>query len=426
MGFRQPGLRKGRSVENAGILALVALLAGAPVAEAASTIPGTITPVGQSGAQTQSAGTNTLASTLGKAAGVLSMAAGGLYIAKGVNQMKCCTSGCTGSGAESQTDKAKQDLKNQNDAKKIQRQPIDYFKLRFPDEAKACPARAPELRIFSFLQFFQPQKADATLGGCLDAGIAIATGGLMLLNGIMGLQAASQSGQMANTSLDNAGNMDSFGATGTSPTPPGTNSAGLGNTGGAINGVKLDPALLRTGTANDIMSQFEQKFGMGRDQFADGVLNGQDPRSLLGSAPKNALSNDDMNKAIAGAKSMSDADKAKALADSPMGNLQRELASRMGDGSVNMAGASPATGAFKKKDSELDPLDAPPAAADAAAVGISPDVQAALAAKEMDDRKNGITDLTIFEVVHAKYREKSKMIFGFDPDGLPKGNGNGI
>jgi hypothetical protein len=50
-------------------------------------------------------------------------------------------------------------------------------------------------------------------------------------------------------------------------------------------------------------------------------------------------------------------------------------------------------------------------------------VQAALAAKELDDRKNGITDLSIFEVVHAKYREKTKFIFGYDPDGALRGVG---
>jgi hypothetical protein len=199
-----------------------------------------------------------------------------------------------------------------------------------------------------------------------------------------------------------------------------------------MNPIKLDPALLRTGTANDIMNQFESHFGIPRDQFADGVLGGQDPRNLLNSAPKNALTNDDMNKAISGAKGMSDADKAAALAKSPLGDAQRDLASKMGgDAQYEMKMAGAGTGgnniaAFgKKKDAELDPVDLPTAES-AAALGVSPEVQAALAAKQLEDRKNGLTDLTIFQVVHAKYREKSKMIFGFDPDGLPKGGGNGI
>jgi hypothetical protein len=79
----------------------------------------------------------------------------------------------------------------------------------------------------------------------------------------------------------------------------------------------------------------------------------------------------------------------------------------------------------KKKDGELESL-APPPADSAAALGVSPEVQAALAARELAERNKDLTDLSLFQVVHAKYRERSKMIFGFDPDGLPKGNGHGI
>jgi hypothetical protein len=398
-----------------------------PVVQAATT-------PSQAASQSKAASTNSLASTLGKAAGVLSMAAGGLYMAKGAMQMKCCTQGCTGSGSASKTEVAKEATKAKDAASTIKRQPVDFFKLRFPDEANSCPD--PRVHTFSLLELFQPPKAEADLSGCLDAGIALATGGLMLLNGMMGLAAASQSGQMADASALNASGMDSLsGATAGTPNSSnsaGTTTSGLGSASGASNPIKLDPALLRTGKADDIMNQFESHFGIPRDQFANGVIGGQDPRNLLNSAPKNALSNDDMNKALSGAKSMSDAERAAALAKSPMGDVQRDLASKMGGDAqyeMKMAGAGTngsSLAAFgKKKDAELDPVDLPVTDA-TAALGLSPEVQAALSAKQLDDRNHGLTDLTIFQVVHAKYREKSKMIFGFDPDGLPKGGRNGI
>jgi hypothetical protein len=94
------------------------------------------------------------------------------------------------------------------------------------------------------------------------------------------------------------------------------------------------------------------------------------------------------------------------------------------------AGGSRNPSALKRslaKESELESLEQP-ASEGQENLSVSPDVQAALAAKELKDRQNGITDLTIFQVVHAKYRERSKMIFGYDPDGIPKGvsNANGL
>lgn len=389
---------------------------------------------GQAGAQAQNANNNSLASNLGKAAAVLSMAAGGLYMAKGATQLKCCSSGgCTGAGVGSQ--KTKQNIKTNT------QQNLDKSGISGGESWNECTPR-PRLP-FALLELFRPAQADAALGPCLDALIALTTGGLMLLQGIMALQAANQSGQLANSSYGNAGNMAGYPGAGTSPTPdnngngsggPGNSSLGNSSLGPNANNngpIKLDPALLRTGKANDIMAQFEKQFGIPRDQFANKVLNGQDPRQVLGSAPSNALSNADMNQATSRAQAMSDADKAKALDGTDLGTAQRELASKLDDKFAVNPGAGPAGGsAFKgssKKADEAEDLAGALANASAtststdASLAVSPEVKAALAAKELDDRRNGITDLTIFEVVHQKYREKSKMIFGFDPDNLPGG-----
>ncbi len=379
----------------------------------ATTITGTPfnVPSGQSGAQQQNANNNSLASNLGKAASVLSMAAGGLYMAKGATQLKCCTSSCSGSSGTGDSAKNAKDGIDNKTKDGVKKDGLRGWNC-------PAPGRPSPFRLFDL---FAPPRADAQIGACLDALIALTTGGLMLLNGIMGLQAANQSQQMADNSLGNAGNMSSYNPNAaTSPTGPG--SSNLGGNGNTAQVVKLDPALLRTGTANNIMGQFEKTFGIPRDKFADGVLGGEDPRKILGSAPMNALSNADMNKATDGAKAMSAADKAKALGGTDLANAEKELAGRMGDGTVNLAGGpAPTRAVASEKKGEKIAENEEPAAEITATPSLSPEVQKALADKEHQDRLNGITDMTIFEVVHAKYREKSKMIFGYDPDSVPKG-----
>jgi hypothetical protein len=392
---------------------------------------------GQAGAQQSAANSNNMASMLGKAAGVLSMASGGLYMAKGAQELKCCMQGCnTGAGSESQAEKKAQEIKNTQNADCVKnplachpmRQPVDYRRLRFPTEARnSCPApsilRAPFPMLWDFLR---PAPARAT--GCLDGALALATGGLMMLNGMLGLAAASQAGQNGQVAASNAGNLGSADfANGTAPSPDGAGGPGtasLGGVSGSGTQIQLDPALLRTGTANNIMGQFENKFGIARDAFAQDVLGGQDPRRLLASAPRNPLSVADMNQAMQAAKNMSDADKEKALAGTDLSAAQRELAAQAGGAGTRAPAAKPDA---PFHDGELEPVAAeekPKAEAPLDPVGVSADVQAALLAKQLDASKKSEFDYGLFERVHAKYRQKAKAIFGYDPDGTMKGVGN--
>lgn len=358
-----------------------------------------------------------MGSMLSQVGGVLSMAAGGLYIAKGAQELQCCMQGCdTQAGRSSVTGKEALDKAMQDGAKGVggaanRRQPVDYFRLRFPDTAQAAPV---------LLHLFIPARARAA--GCLDAMLALGTGGLMLLNGMMGLAAAQQAAQNGAAAMDNAGSMASYPGGGTSPTPDATktDSAKFGGISSNGSQIKLDPALLRTGTANDIMGKFENQFGIGRDSFAHDVLDGQDPRKLLGSAPKNPLSAADMNKAIIAAQNMSAEDKTKALAATPLPAAQSELAAQVESGAGTRG---PASGSGKpSKSEELDPLDALDAAASAKAgtevpgLGLSPEVKAALAARRAEEAKKLDENMSIFQIVHRRYREKAKFIFGYDPD----------
>jgi hypothetical protein len=390
---------------------------------------------GQSGAQQNAGNTNGLASTLGKALGVLSMAAGGLFIAKGAQELSCCAQGCnTGAGAAAAGTENGLQGASGTAAHEVQhtvpkRQPVDYFHLRFPDGAQNMTPRFrtpfPMIR-----NFFQPTMARAN--GCLDGAISLATGGLMLLNGILGLSAASQAGNNAGIANSNAGNMGSYNPTGgaTSPTGSSANnggpaSSGLGAGGDSGSSVKMDPSLLHTGTANDIMGQFEKKFGMQRDAFAENVLGGEDPRKLLATAPKNALAVKDINAAMTAAKNMSDADKEKALAGTQLAQAQNEMTQNMaGAGTDRAPSGEKGTAIADGKKDELDPLGLDAKGTAIETMGLSPEVQAALLAKQLEASKVDVNLMTLFERVHVKYKEKSKMIFGYDPDGVIKGVGD--
>lgn len=423
-----------------------------PTSTAAGTTPLPKAPsidetTGQGNAQKNAGSNNSLAQTLGTVMGVVSMGLGGLYMAKGAQQLSCCSSGCTGAGNAAKIEDAalKNTVKDSvNQGWGTTFTPPDPIKgntavpfkldlnLRYPDGASLdknkCPKiNAPAVGIFSLMNFFHAPAAQAATG-CLDAMIALATGGLMMLQGVMSLNAANQAGKNADTSFGNASNMGNFG---TSPTPESIKTGSLGQSGGRSGEmIKIDPSLLRTGKANDIMGKFEDKFGISRDSFAQSVAQGEDPRSLLGNAPRNALSNADMNKATSAAAGMSAEDKANALAATELAAAQAEMAAKMEQYAVNPAAGGPSRMvASKKADDELDAFAAlvapvPQPAMDALPTGVSQEVRDALMAKAQNERKHGITELTIFQLVSAKYREKSKVIFGFDPDGVPRGVGN--
>lgn len=369
-------------------------------------------------------------------------------MAQGAAQMKCCSAGCTGSGAAAKTKqsditegagKASQQI--------IPKRSLDFRKLRFPDEA--CNGRIFRLEAFSrafpLSVLLLPAKAEALAGSsCLDAMLALTTGGLMLINGIMGMRAADQSGQMASQMLGNMGGMGSLGdvGLGTGGNLDGLGGGGSGSTSGSSqerspasvgNGavlsdtVRLDPALLRTGTANDIMTRFESQFGIGRDAFAKAVMGGEDPRRILSSAPQNPLNAEDINKATEGAKAMSPEERAAAMAGTEMSKVNKELTAMAAGAEEPSFAVSPGAGsrvaASTSRKTGLEDLDFEEPAQEERSLSLSPGVQAALAAREGEDRRNGYTELSLFQLVHSKYREKSAMIFGFGSGAAPKGGG---
>lgn len=411
-----------RKARKAGVLLLALATVVAPIPTYAT----------QTGSQNDTSTTSKLASTLSSAIGVVSMAAGALSVAKGVQEMSCCMQGCsTGAGSESNAKKASIDGAAKESAKSVkgaQRVEPGLFK-RFPDSAKAdCPSM-PSLGRFSLLtNFLSPQKAVA--GGCLDAGIAIATGGVMLLSGAMGLLSAMQASKNADAAAANASTLGALDGTNSVATATATNTT-LGATtpdgsGASGSSIKIDPALLRNGTADSVMTAFENKFGIPRDQFAQSLASGKDIKDILAGAPDNPISTADTAKAMNAAQSMSASEKQSAIDGSQVGQMQKELAANTSMGSSENSYASGGSGrsssSGKRAPASMDDLGlgdlGSEAAAGASGLDVSPTITNALAAAEDAKNQKSHFDTSLFEVVHKKYKEKTTMISGA---GLNKG-----
>lgn len=418
----------------------------------------------QFGSQGSAGSTNSQGAQLAQMMSILSMAAGALSMAAGAQELACCAQGCmTGAGANAGAEGAAIDAKagaagssisvppismppasggsggdEQPTVSPVQRTPTDLPK-RFPDSASSfqCP-RAPG---FVF-QLFRPQAAQAS--GCADGMIALLTGGLMMAMGLMGMQGAQQADTNANQAYQNQGNLSGlptslnpFGPNGyTDPNKTANNNNDSDTTGGSTSPggtklgsnsnsqpIKIDPALLSNGKAAEVMSRFEEKFGIPREKFAEAVAAGKDPRELLAKAPKNALSTADMAKAMTGAAGLTDAQKAAALDKAGLKAMQAEMLASLGDAGNEYKGGG-GGGLPKAKSVSLGDLGLEAEEA-GQALALSPEVQAALAARELASRKPE-RDLTLFQLVHRKYRERTKMIFGYgvkDGPGVADANG---
>lgn len=427
----------------------------------------------QSGSQTSSGNTNNMASMLSSAVSVVSMAAGALSMYNGIQQMSCCMQGCSGAGTKATGDKAKTDAAAKTGAEAVKvesaKRIVPEFFKRFPDSASldGCPllkGTSSQGKLNLMIQFFRPQRAEA--GGCADAALAMATGGLMLLTGMMGMMGAKQAAKNADTSYNNAGGLGNYGSLGTSGVDSGTSGSSLnpnasgasggngtgngvgtgigsgsdgsniagakiGNGSGAGQqpGIKVDPALLRNGKADVVMSKFEKQFGLDRDDFANAVAGGEDPRELLANAPKNAMSMADMNKATGAANNMSDSEKQSALAASELADIQKEFAanSKLGsdDNAYAAGGKAPASSPRKLSSETLDDLGLESTdvlgAASLVDPAVSPAIRDALQRREEELSKKSHVDTSLFEVVHRKYKEKYPMISGA---GIKAGVGN--
>jgi hypothetical protein len=406
-------------------------------------------PITAVGSEAATGAGNTAASAMNNGLGAMTTAQGANSMAKGKQQMQCCKEGCDGAGKEATANKAGQDAAGQagSQAVKPSFQAPEAPKPLEPIQWKPSPSGAfnfhsiPRATIsfcsnasstaqLSALKLFRPQRVEAA-AGCNDAMMAMAQGAMQMLSGLAGLAAAMMGAEKAAKANSNAGNLSQIPNNGTPPaTPAVLGGASLANDTGNTTPIKIDSALLRSGKADSIYREFEKNFGIPREDFANNLLKGVDPRSMLMNAPKNAFTAAELNQAFSAAKNMSQEQKDAAMAAAGLADLQRDLASKAAaamTGEISAAGGKSSNKSSSKDLEELDlsGLDGKTAGAAGGSAGsnqLSPELQAALAEKDSAQMRVGTS---IFEIVHTKYQEKMRQIYGFDSHGKSIG-GKGV
>lgn len=246
----------------------------------------------------------------------------------------------------------------------------------------------------------------------------IAAGAALIAAGMMGMQAAGNMANNAGISDWNDYNTDSL-----TPTATYTNTVTGTNTGDPTTpgGIDIDDNFTRTGKSGLVFDEFENKTGIGRDTLAEGLKSGRSIADILAESEKLKKKGYDADKIAA---SMNNSGASALGADEVMSKLgltPEELAamanknSAMGDDSAYALGGSGSsrTPASTSSATGIDGMFGANSANSGAtldslagAAGVlSSDVQNAL------DR-NGITDLSIFQMVHRKYKTKTPMMFG--------------
>jgi hypothetical protein len=260
--------------------------------------------------------------------------------------------------------------------------------------------------------------ATAAGAGMVAAGMAsappngglIAAGAALIAAGMMGMQAAGNMANNAGISDWNdykTGSLTPDTLTGTSTDQP--KSPG---------GIDIDDSFTRTGKSGLVFDEFENKTGIGRDALADGLKSGRSIADILAESDRLKKRGYDADK-IASAMNSSGA---SALgADEVMNKLgltPEELAAMAGknDDSAYALGGSGGSRSPASTTASATSLDGMFGAGHTnssatlegfagTAGSLSSEVQNAL------DR-NGITDLSIFQMVHRKYKTKTPMMFG--------------
>jgi len=256
----------------------------------------------------------------------------------------------------------------------------------------------------------------------VPAGMALIAAGMALIAaGMAALAAASKMNKNANKAGDNGFKMDNLtdpykstistdtgkNADGSS-TLPEVKKVDLGD--GNTSGIKIDPALLRSGKMDGIFGDMEKNTGLNRDDMAKALAGGGNPLNLLSNSPAlkgksigsegnlNKMMDDTMSKGnLPGAEDMMNQ---LGLTD---GDLGKGNVVDLGGGGRGPAAASAPNIDSLFPSSAVEKNGA--GGGDPNAMKISPEVQAAL-------DKNGITGRTIFEMVHSQYKRKTPLMFG--------------
>lgn len=236
------------------------------------------------------------------------------------------------------------------------------------------------------------------------AGAALVAAGTALL--MAGMQAMAAAQKMAN----NAGISGYRGSNMSTLNTSTLSGTDIGNGSGA-SGIKIDPSLLRNGKVAAIMDDFEKKTGISRDDLKDQLESGKSPAEIMAQSNKFGGASEaqlqsmlDKNSGGTPLTNQEMMDKLGLTPEDLAGSGENVYAQSTGGGSrspaSNNSGAG-LDGLFGK------PGDSTSGAANAQleAKGLSPEIQSAL-------DKSGITNRTLFQMVHSQYKKKTPMMFG--------------
>lgn len=253
-------------------------------------------------------------------------------------------------------------------------------------------------------------------------GVALIAAGMALIAaGMAALAAAKKMNNNANKAGNNDFKMDNLspykstitdgksgdgGASGTSQLGD-VKKVDMGD--GNSTGIKIDPALLRSGKMDGIYGDLEKKTGINRDDFAKELANGGNPLNMLANSPalrgKASASEGNLQKMMEDSMSKGNAPSADDVMNQ-LGLTQDDLKNGTVVDPGGGAGRNPAAATADINSLFPGGADTKAGASGGDMMKISPEVQAAL-------DKNGIVHgKTIFEMVHSQYVKKTPLMFG--------------
>lgn len=253
------------------------------------------------------------------------------------------------------------------------------------------------------------------------AGAALmAAGTMLMMAGMQAMAAAKEMDKNKNQSAAYQSNLDALNS--------GLSTASSVSTATAAS-VSIDPSLLGSGKAGTIFSDLEQKTGISAADFVNGLNNGTSPVDMLAESSQMkalGMSQDKLNgfvdaskasgQSLTGAEALSQ----MGMSQEDINELARQNAANTKSGSdayaaggSSGASRSPSSAAAAQQDfSFAAPKDALTGASSLNGAGaggssssLSSGVQSAL-------DKSGITNRTLFQMVHGQYTKKTPMMFG--------------
>jgi hypothetical protein len=234
------------------------------------------------------------------------------------------------------------------------------------------------------------------------AGAALVAAGTALL--MAGMQAMAAAQKMAN----NAG-ISGYRGTNMSTLNTATLSGTDVGNGSGASGIKIDPSLLRNGKIGSIMDDFEKKTGISRDDLKDQLEAGKSPAEIMAQSNKFGGASEAQLQGMldknSGGTPLSNQEMMDKLGLTPEDLMGENVYAQSGSG-------GPRSPASNSGSNGLDGLLGKPGDAGSAVIGssldvkgLSPEIQSAL-------DKSGITNRTLFQMVHSQYKKKTPMMFG--------------